>query len=153
MVLVGPGGLTAVDFWARGGRWRFAIPSRDLTVRGDADASTGAQRGLPVSFLRWWLLRPLDGELVAVDTQESGRELVLRDEAATLRIRSLSGGGLQVTRRKGRDTEIVKASAPGCATASYEHVRAGLRVDVACELWESEAGRLSASVFEDPDGR
>ena len=35
MILLGPGGTTALDLWARDDEFRFAVPAIDLLRRGD----------------------------------------------------------------------------------------------------------------------
>src|SRR5690606_36045606 len=58
MILLGPGGTTPLDLWVRGEAFRFAVPAIDLSKRGDATTPRAEMRGLPVDFLRSWLLRP-----------------------------------------------------------------------------------------------
>lgn len=65
MILLGPGGTTAMDAWIADERWRIAIPAMDRVFRGDA-TSTSMPRGLPVPLLRRWLVEPFGGRPVAI---------------------------------------------------------------------------------------
>ncbi len=142
MVLLGPGGLTALDLLVRGEHWRLSIPARDKTFR-DGQTSEDQSRYLPVRFLRWWLLTPLQGRLVAAWERDGRSEWVLRDDRSVLDVASL-GDRLEVTRR-GAATERVVASGGRCGTARYENEDIGLSVEVRCESWR--AGRPDPRVF------
>ena len=65
MILLGPGGTTAMDVWMREGRWRVAIPPLDRVVRGDARTPPEKMRGLPIGLLSRWLVAPFGGAVVA----------------------------------------------------------------------------------------
>ncbi|MFI5297821.1 MAG: hypothetical protein ACHREM_06945 [Polyangiales bacterium] len=58
MVLLGAGGMTAMDVWIDGDRFRAAIPALDRVVRGDATAAPETTRGLPIALLRDWMIAP-----------------------------------------------------------------------------------------------
>jgi hypothetical protein len=65
MILLGPGGATAMDCWIRDGRWRVAIPGLDRIVRGDRTTPRSTMRGLPIDLLDRWLIAPWGGTIVA----------------------------------------------------------------------------------------
>src|SRR5690606_35583636 len=62
LVLLGPGGTTAMDVWVTRDRYRLQVPSLQIDRRGGADLADA--RGLPIGLLRWWFLSPLGGQLV-----------------------------------------------------------------------------------------
>jgi hypothetical protein len=64
MILLGPGGATAMDVWIAGGRFRAAIPALGRVSRGDASTPSSALRGLPIALLWRWVVDPFGGELV-----------------------------------------------------------------------------------------
>lgn len=64
MILLGPGGTTAMDVWIGGPRFRAAIPALDRIVRGDETTPRATMRGLPIDLLRRWLVAPFGGRLV-----------------------------------------------------------------------------------------
>lgn len=61
LILVGPGGSTALDAWVTPDAYRFEVPAIGLLRRGGA----GTDPGLPIDFFRWWFLAPFDGRLIA----------------------------------------------------------------------------------------
>ena len=65
MILLGPGGTTAMDVWMREGKWRVSIPALDRVVRGDAQTPPEKMRGLPIGLLSRWLVSPFGGALIA----------------------------------------------------------------------------------------
>jgi len=85
MILVGPGGATALDAWVTDDQFRFAVPAIAFVRRGGAN--TKASNGLPIGFFRWWMLHPLDGRLLAAWTRDAGALYLLRrgDETVLLR--------------------------------------------------------------------
>lgn len=146
MQIVGPGGLTAMDLWVEGERWRLALPQRERIVRNDnADRDV---RGLPVGFLRWWLLHPLEGRLLSASKGSDGWVWILKDGEAVVEVREEGAGGLAIERRSDGGHERVWARTPGCATVRYEHREAGIRVDVRCE--GVSEGALNGAAFEEP---
>ncbi len=104
MILIGPGGATALDAWVTDDHFRVVVPPISLERRGGADPE--ASRGLPVGFLRWWLLHPLEGRLLAAWNREGGPLYLLRhgDETVLLReARALAGRErVMAARREGR---------------------------------------------------
>lgn len=144
MMLVTPAGVTAFDLWIRGDRFRMAMPLQGRIVRGDR---TTSGTDLPVAFLRWWLLRPLDGRLVAA-TSDS---YVLRDDGATYEVKPHADGSIDVERRAGATTERIHAQKPGCGAASYVHDALHLEVGIECDLGGEKSGEPDPRAFEDPD--
>jgi hypothetical protein len=143
MVLLGPGGMTALDLLVRGDRWRFAIPARDQLWT--SEQTSKPPRGLPVSFLRWWLLQPLSGRLLSVHNAPEGTVFVLREADATVRVQR-RGEGLRMDRKSPSGTERMEVSGPGCSHAVYEHVEGRVRVAVWCE--EAVEGAVEERAFE-----
>lgn len=143
MVLLGPGGMTAVDLLVRGDRWRFSIPARDQ--RWTSEQTSKPPRGLPVSFLRWWLLQPLSGKLLSVHDAPGGTVFVLREGDATVRVQR-RGDGLRMDRKSPSGTERMEVAGPGCSEAVYEHVEGRVRVAVQCE--EAVQGAVPDKAFE-----
>lgn len=147
MILLGPGGMTAFDLLVRGEAWQLEMPGQDRTLRHDDEDLS--DRGLPVSFLRWWLLRPLSGRLLSVADTDAGRVFVLRDEGATIRVRR-QGAGLVMDRRSSSGLERMSVSRPGCARAVYEHVDDGVRADVRCESFSPRVAGLDEPLQSTP---
>lgn len=167
MILVGPGGTTALDLWSDARSFRFAVPALDLVRRGDP-ASPEAGRGLPVAFLRWWLLEPLPGRLLHYEPEhrEPGpraapaERFVLRDGNDVVDLR-VSPAGLRAIRRtlalpkdagepaEVVDVERIDADRIGCGRARYAQASTGLVVSVTCS---GEAPRPpDERAFVDPD--
>ena len=108
LVLLGPGGRTALDVWVTRDAWRFSVPALELTRRGDAEKPT---YDVPIGFFRWWFLEPLDGRLLSIAPDRgSGRLFVLRDGPATVTLQDLP--------RDGRDSDRPTRTA---GPASFRH--------------------------------
>ncbi len=160
MILVGPGGTTALDLWTRGDRFRFAVPAIDLVKRGDDRTARASMRGMPVDFLRWWFLRPAEGTLLWHERKLDADRFVLRDGAAIVDLVARDDGRLTATRSTWErdpagelhrlEEEQVEASGVGCSNVSYRQRSTGLRVEVTCE-GEEHAAAPSPRAFEDPD--
>ena len=162
MILLGPGGTTALDLWIDLDHWRFAVPAIDLQKRGDLRAPREERRGLPVDFLAFWLLRPASGRLLWHGREEGGDRFVLRDGAAIVDLRALDDGRLEARRATWSepsadgspprlvDEETVAASGLGCAEVRYHQASTGLDVTVVCE--GETAGAPPARALADPDG-
>jgi hypothetical protein len=161
MILLGPGGTTALDLWVKGDRFRFSVPALDLLRRGDASTPRAETRGLPVDFLKWWLLRPADGTLLWHERAAQADLFVLRDGPAVITLCAADGGALVARRttwvgdrrardRRVADEETVVATSPGCAPVRYAQARTGLTITVTCEGEETER-EPSPRAFEDPD--
>jgi hypothetical protein len=65
MILLGPGGATAMDTWIGDGRFRVEIPALARVARGDARTPSAQLRGLPVALLWRWVVDPFGGSIVA----------------------------------------------------------------------------------------
>jgi outer membrane biogenesis lipoprotein LolB len=165
MVLVGPGGTTALDLWSHDGAFRFAVPALDLLRRGDSTTPRSSMRGIPVDFLQWWLLRPFDGRLVNYRRLAGEEHYVLRDGAAVVELIVRDDGSVwarrstfaidpstDASRRPPRrmDEETLSADRLGCGVVHYHQGSTGLRVKVTCEGVESQRAP-SPRAFVDPD--
>lgn len=157
MILLGPGGTTALDLWIQGDRYRFAVPAIDLRKRGDASSPREARRGLPVDFLRWWLLHPAEGSLLWASRIASTDHLLLRDGEAIVDLHVSDAGAVSARRttwtslptRHSLDEETVEAERIGCGKVRYHQASTGLEVTVRCEGEETAAP--SPRAFVDPD--
>ena len=154
MVMLGPGGTTALDLWVKDDRFRFAVPALDLMRRGDATTPRASMRGLPVDFLSWWLLRPFQGKLLYHHKHgAAGERFVLRDGAAVVDV-EIDAKGVRARRRstagEGRvEVEVVTAPGFGCVPARYQQASTGLDIAIRCEGEEVRAPHPRA--FVDPD--
>jgi hypothetical protein len=158
MILVGPGGATALDAWVTDDRFRFVVPPISLERRGGADPE--AARGLPVGFFRWWMLHPLDGRLLAAWARDSGPLYLLRhgDETVLLReakVPHSTRHRVMAARREEGDVERLEwvGRTPTTPTAGdkarYVDGSSGLEVEVLVEgMGEHEP---DPAAFLDPD--
>jgi hypothetical protein len=171
MILLGPGGTTALDLWIDGDRFRFAVPAIDLKKRGDLRAPREERRGLPVDFLAFWLLHPAGGRLLWY-ARSSGHDgghphtpanerFLLKDGTAVVDLVAFDDGRIEARRgtwssnEDGRapgrllDEETVSAAGLGCAPVRYHQGSTGLDVTVTCE--EETRGEPPARALADPD--
>lgn len=154
MLLLGPGGSTAVDVLLDERGYRFAMPPLDRIVRGTWAEASATRRALPVDFLRWWLLRPLEGELVHAERRGLRLRLVLRDANTSIDLQiddrgPVHGERLTFDERGVRvDRETLDASRFGCGAARYTQESSGLIADIACER---EREGAADKAFVDPD--
>jgi len=151
MVLVGPGGATALDVWVTKDRFRFAVQAIHLEKRGGADPVDA--RGLPVGMLRWWFLSPLGGRLLLARSTEDESAWLLRDGGATVSVRT-DGHSFLAVRRQGENLEGIEWNGPGLAPRAgargrYMEAKHGLRVEVVVE--EVMADEPDPGAFLDPD--
>ena len=151
MMLVGPGGTTALDVWVTKDRFRFAVPALKLEKRGGTDPA--AAKGLPIGMLRWWFLSPLAGRLLLARSTPGESAWVLRDGAATVTVRS-DGQRFVALRREGETLEGIDWTSRGLVPQAGEHGRYldgrfGLRVDVVVE--EVLTTEPDPDAFTDPD--
>ncbi len=156
MILLGPGGTTALDLWVQGDRFRFAVPAIDLKRRGDLRGPREERRGLPVDFLSFWLLRPAGGQLLWHGREEGAERFLLRDGAALVDLRVLGGGRIRARRttwsadgEQKLDDETVEAEGLGCAEVRYHQRSTGLEVTVRCE--GEMRGAPPARALADPE--
>ncbi|HSO38374.1 MAG TPA: hypothetical protein VLT33_37855 [Labilithrix sp.] len=151
MMLVGPGGTTALDVWVTKDRFRFSVPAINLQKRGGTDPAEA--RGLPIGMLRWWFLSPLAGRLLLARSTPAESAWILRDGSATVTLRS-DGNRFVALRREGDLLEgiewIARGLVPqGGAHGQYLEGRFGLRVEVAVE--EVLTSEPDPEAFADPD--
>lgn len=150
LVLLGPGGTTALDLWVTSERFRFAIPALDIDKRGNADPAEA--NGLPIGFLRWWLLSPLSGELVLARSNAMESAFILRDARATVTIRT-DGRRFFALRREGTRLEGLEWSGHGLgpiagANGVYVDGQWGTKLHVVVE--EVLAEEPDPGAFVDP---
>jgi len=154
MILVGPGGATALDAWATADRFRLAVPALDLVRRG-----TVADGALPIGFFRWWFLHPFDGRLLTARAKPASTLFVLRQGTATITILEETAGaqaGL-ATRRDGKALDrlawVGKDLGPGEGDrALYQQPSTGLQVMVDVESIATDPPDPAAFVDPDPSG-
>lgn len=151
MILVGPGGTTALDVWVTKERFRFAVPAIKLEKRGGTDPAEA--KGLPIGMLRWWFLSPLAGRLLLARSTAAESAWLLREGAATVSVRS-DGRRFIALRREGETLEGIEWLSRGLVPAAGEHGRYiegkfGLRVDVVVE--EVLPTEPDPDAFADPD--
>lgn len=159
MILLGPGGATALDLWVHDTSYRFSVPALGRVIRGDESTPVEKRRGLPVDFLRWWMLDPFGGELLYATESPRGLEFVLRDRRRDGAEAFVDG----VVRRDGSvdaerttwsprgekvDEETVHATTLGCGAVSYTQASTRLTVEAVCE---SSSGDVNPRAFADPD--
>jgi hypothetical protein len=77
MILVGPGGATALDLWITPEKWRLHAPALGPPRHG-----TTSPPELPIGFFRWWFLAPYEGRMLTVDDGH----VVMRAGDATVRL-------------------------------------------------------------------
>lgn len=153
MLLLGPGGTTALDLWVTKERFRMEVPAIHLAKRGGADPAEA--RGLPVGFLRWWFLSPLEGRLLFARSSEVETAWLLRAGEATLTVRT-DGRSFVALRRHGGRLERLEWIGRGLspvagARGRYVEDTYGLRVEVLVE--EVMPNEPDADAFEDPDAK
>jgi hypothetical protein len=149
MLLLGPGGTTALDLWVCGDRFRFAIPAVDLVRRGDAQTPPAELRGLPVDFLRWWFLRPLEGRLLSFTDRDDGRRYLVRDDAQVIHL-TPRPQELVLRRVSQDDEEVLTSDRRECGRVRYRQRSTGIDIRVRCEERDAEV-EIPARAFADPD--
>jgi hypothetical protein len=163
LVLLGPGGATALDLWVTPTRFRLVVPSMDLVKRGGT--STAGAAGLPVAFFRWWFLAPLDGRLLDAHLKAGSAELYVREtdgatvwmrEAALPRAAPAKPGMIAIRRAPGDVDRSLEWSGstlfphPGdVARYREEHPTFGIDVSVRIDALGQAAPDPAA--FDDPD--
>jgi hypothetical protein len=151
LVLIGPGGTTALDAWVTRDRYRLSIPAMKLEKRGGVDLTS--TRGLPIAFLRWWFLSPLEGELVLARSSRSEAAFLLRDGPATVTMRT-DGERFIAIRREGERLEGLQWAGRGLSPQTGAHGQYidgewGMRVSVFVEELLDEEPDPAA--FSDPN--
>jgi hypothetical protein len=165
MILLGPGGTTALDAWVTPGAYRFEVPPMGLLDRGGESADPA----LPVELFRWWFLAPMDGRLLAsyegpeLTLQRlapcKGRWFVLRRGASTVTLCDAQGNGgaleiLATERTTGGAFERLSFHGQSLTPqagdrAEYEDARSGVRAHVEVESCDRDPPDPIA--FLDPD--
>jgi len=163
LVLLGPGGRTALDVWVTHDAWRFAVPALDMIRRGESDKPT---YDVPVGFFRWWFLEPLDGRLLSIvpPDRRDERVFVLRDGNATVTLQHLPRRHYVAVRREvfsaapSREMEVdrlewvARRVQPGPGDrAVYTQRSTGLQLEIEVEALSQESPDPAA--FIDPDAR
>lgn len=157
MILVGPGGTTAMDLWMRDGHFRFDVPAMKRVITGAPSERPETRKGLPVEFLKWWMFEPLGGRLLSARRVSDGLEVLL-DEPGRSTIATLKkDGSVSAHRRwvapgdRGRfqvyEEEWLDATAIGCAVATYRQKSTSLKVVAKCESSKPE---VNEAAFEEP---
>jgi hypothetical protein len=154
MILLGPGGTTALDIWIGGDRFRFALPALELVKRGSLSAPRAPRRGLPVDFLASWFLHPFEGALLWHARAPSADRFVLRDGSAIVDLVAHDDGRMNVRRitwsgGERIDEETVSAERIGCGAVRYHQASTGLDVSVRCE--GQTLGEPAPRALADPD--
>jgi hypothetical protein len=160
MILIGPGGVTALDAWITDEQFRFVVPPISLERRGGADPA--AARGLPIGFFRWWMLHPLDGRLLAAWNRDEGPLYLLRnhDETVLLREAHIARAGrerVMAARREEGQVEQLEWIGRSPTTphvgdkARYIDGASGLQVEVLVEGMGDQEPDPTA--FLDPDAK
>ena len=158
MILLGPGGTTALDVWIGRERYVMTIPAQDRTKAGALTDAPETRRGLPVDFLSWWLFQPGEGEVLFGQRTERGFSAWLRQGQ---RITELGfGPGEQLAARRVSwssapeggvlDEETLSATSLGCGQATYHQKSINLTVRIEC-LGRRPGARDAA--FTPPEAR
>ncbi|MBI4952212.1 MAG: hypothetical protein HY908_09270 [Myxococcales bacterium] len=155
MILLGPGGTTALDVWMCRAAFRMSVPAADLEVRGTVHDDPAKLRALPVGFLGYWFLRPYAGSLLAFVPDGDGRRFVLRDGDAVVDVRLLPGPSGQeervtLRRRAPSGAELFTSDGASCGRVRYVEEDVGLELAVECLGLDRDA-ELPEQAFADPD--
>ncbi|MBX3227185.1 MAG: hypothetical protein KIT84_35385 [Labilithrix sp.] len=153
MVLLGPGGTTALDLWITPDRWRVSIPAAHIERRGGRDL--GDALGLPVGFVRWWFLAPIAGELLYTQsTAADERTLWFKNDGGVIELRANAERLLAIRRAEDGRVDGVEWLSPSPAPrprrqARYIDAAIGVRVDVLIE--DVSPDEPDPAAFLDPD--
>ena len=150
MMLVGPGGTTALDVWVTKDRFKFSVPGIQLEKRGGSSPEDA--RGLPIGLLRWWFLSPLGGKLLVGRSNAYESAWLLRDGDATVTVRTDGRRFIAVRREAGtmEGIEWLGRLLPRAGSRGrYVEGTYGLRVEVIVEEVMQEEPDPAA--FVDPD--
>jgi hypothetical protein len=161
MILIGPGGATALDAWVTADAYRFEVPPVGLLRRGGVQA----EAGLPVDFFREWFLAPLAGRLLASFAGSldavglppcRGRWFILRSGDATLTFCDQTPGSLDIVATRRTQSTLERLAFKGVSLAphagdhsEYEDQRSGVRAIVDVESVDDAPP--DAVAFVDPD--
>ena len=147
----------ATGVWRLADGWKVFLVQRgeDIDARSRLRALVGdeASRELPVGFLAWWLLAPLQGEVRDYRRDDTGESWVLADQDSLTAVRRTKERQWHLSRRTdtahGSQRESISAQAIGCVPASYTNETTHLEVTVVCE--SEEDLKMDSTAFEDPD--
>ena len=168
LVLLGPGGATALDVWVTEDAWRFAVPALNIVRHSKpGDPSADAAAGFPIEFFRWWFLEPLDGRLLYAEKSRDRndpilfRTFVLANGENTITLKALYGPTRRAFLASRRDMRApgvdhllwgAHAFAPGPGEgATYKQGKSGFEVEIGVE--EISADPPDATAFLDPDAK
>jgi len=150
MILVGPGGGTAVDLWSGPDRDRVRAPALDDAP--DAVHARALER-LPSALLRWWLLAPLAGELAWAERRPGRLALLLTEPGRTTTVERHDDGRITLVRRTFDDgswpprvEERVEATGLGCASLRFASSASTTSLAITCE--SSRSGASEAALAE-----
>lgn len=150
MILVGPGGGTAVDLWSGPDRERVRAPALD-----DAPDAVRARAlaVLPVALLRWWLLAPLAGELAWAERRPGRLAILLTEPGRTTTVERFDDGRVTLVRRTFDDAswpprieERVESTGFGCASMRVASSATSTSLAITCE--SSRSGASAAALAE-----
>lgn len=155
MILLGPGGTTALDAWVTRDHWRFVVPALELRKRGDLNPP--AEQGLPIAFFRWWFLAPFGGRLLDARVSDDSTLFILRDGASTVTLREVRKGSERRVFGLRREWDVVEriewvgeAGGPHVGDhAQYLHAPSGFAVEVLVDAMGTSEPDPAA--FLDPD--
>lgn len=157
MILLGPGGTTAMDVWIAGGKFRVAIPALDRVARGDASTPRSTMRGLPVDLLWRWLVDPFGGTVVHARTTPTGVLAFLKRGPTSFEIRARDPRGTDgwffergklIGYAHGREEKIGDAWFP--VDVEYTGLDPAMKVHVK-GTGATIVDSVSPKVFADPD--
>jgi len=163
MILIGPGGATALDAWVTEDAYRLEIPAIGRVRRG----GIRPEPGLPVEFFRAWFLAPLAGRLLASFASAEGLRpeaapcegqwFVLRRDGATMTLcDEARTRGLSIVAVRRTPGSLERFAFDGQSLlphagdhAEYDDLRSGVRAKVDVESLDDAPP--DAVAFVDPD--
>jgi hypothetical protein len=168
LVLLGPGGATALDVWVTEDEWRYAVPALNVVRHSKpGDFSADSAAGFPIEFFRWWFLEPLDGRLLFAERVRDDKDpilfrtFVLANGESTVTLKALYGPrrrAFLATRRDMRNRNVdhliwgAHGFMPGPGeTATYTQAKSGFVVEIGVEEMSPDAPDQTA--FIDPDAK
>lgn len=154
MILLGPGGTTAMDVWIVDGKFRVAIPAIERVVRGDASTPRSTMRGMPIDLL-WRLLVDPFGDVAYA--RKSGDTLTTWMRRGEIRERSPGGmrawfydKGTLTGFATGQESVVDDAIVPSRVEYVGTDPAMEVRVVSTSAVTMTE---VSPAVFADPDAR
>ena len=149
MMLVGPGGVTAVDAWGTPSAFVFSVPQLPLLRSGGSESPPG----LPIGFFRWWFLSRWSGTLLWAAEGASESQWILKNDGAVVVVANTSGRLLRAERRSGGGAERIEWSSASARDAAGDRGRyvdegSGLEVDI--EVLSMSAEAPDPEAFVDP---